>query len=334
MSGARQCTLFALGSGELAPAPARPELEELGRALPSAVRLGTMSWAFPGWRGIVYDAAAPSSALSARGLSAYARHPLLGAVEIDHSYYDPLNSQQLAAYASQVPERFRFLVKAHEACVVRRYPDHARHGRRRGEPNPLYLDPAYATDAVIGPVLDGLGDKLGAILFQFPPGNDIAPAAFADQLAAFLARLPRGPAYAVELRNSACLTPRYSEALAQHGAVHCHNAWSAMPGVLEQARSMPPAARKPLVVRWLLGPGEKYEEQRARFHPFSRLAREDLAARAAIARLAARAAAHDVPVLITINNKAEGCAPESAVRLGRAIIEAAQPSSVAVSEQR
>jgi len=318
----RQPTLFALGAETLAAAGVSDEVVALGKALPASVRLGTMSWAFPGWRGLVYDAAAPSGALSARGLSAYASHPLLGAVEIDRSYYDPLSADVLARYAEQVPDRFRFVVKAHEACVVRRFPEHARYGSRRGQHNPSYLDPVYASEAVIGPIAAGLAGKLGAILFQFPPGADASGEAFPDELAEFLGRLPTGLPYAVELRTASALSARYVEALAAHGAVHCHNAWSAMPDVLAQARLVPPAARKPLVVRWLLAPGEKYAETRERFAPFSSLAREDLPVRSAIARLAAKAAAHDVPVLITINNKAEGCAPESAVRLARAIVEA------------
>jgi uncharacterized protein YecE (DUF72 family) len=317
-----QPALFDLGAERLEAAAVSEELVALGKALPASVRLGTMSWAFPGWRGLVYDAAAPSGALSAHGLSAYSRHPLLGAVEIDHSYYDPLSETALARYAEQVPDAFRFVVKAHEACVIRRFPEHARYGNRRGERNPFYLDPSYASDAVVGPVAAGLGEKLGAILFQFPPGGESAAEAFPDELAAFLARLPPGLPYAIELRTASAFSPRYVEVLAATGAVHCHNAWSSMPDVLAQARRVPPAARRPLLVRWLLAPGERYEQTRERFAPFSALAREDLAVRGAIARLAAKAVAHDVPVLITINNKAEGCAPESAVRLARSIVEA------------
>lgn len=318
----KQATLFELGATRLTAARASDDAIALGRALPSNVRLGTMSWAFPGWRGLVYDAAAPVGALSAHGLSAYAEHPLLGAVEIDRSYYEPLSSATLAAYAAQVPERFRFLIKAHESTVVCRYPEHARYGSRRGERNALYLDPAYAADAVVGPSAEAMGNKLGAILFQFPPTIEGTPEAFADALGAFLGRLPPGLPYAVELRAAGYLTPRYAEALAAHGAVHCHNAWSAMPSILDQARRVPPSARRPLIVRWLLARGERYEEMRDRFHPFAAIAREDLPAREAIARLAAKATAHDVPVLVTINNKAEGCAPESAVRLARAIVDA------------
>lgn len=316
----RQATLFELPPPELQPAPPAEGVAELAARLPPNVRLGTMSWSFPGWRGLVYATEAPVGALSELGLGAYSKHPLLGAVEIDRSYYEPLGAEVLRAYADQVPDDFRFLVKAHEACSVRRFPGHARYGSKRDQLNPQYLDPVYAAEAVIGPIQSGLGAKLGAILFQFPPQREAAePVAFADELAAFLSRLPRGVPYAIELRHAAWFGPRYFQALVEHGAVHCHNAWSGMPAVLAQARQVPPAARNPLIVRWLLAPGEAYSDARDRFRPFDRITREDEPVRSAIARLVAGAAAHGVPALVTINNKAEGCAPESAFLLARAI---------------
>jgi uncharacterized protein YecE (DUF72 family) len=319
-----QATLFELAPPELQAAPATPAQLELRARLPAGVRLGTMSWAFPGWRGIVYGQDAPAGSLSGYGLSAYAKHPLLGAVEIDRSYYEPLEADTYAAYAAQVPSDFRFLVKAHELCLVRRFPGHTRYGRKRGQENPLYLDARYAAEVVVGPIQSGLGDKLGAILLAFPPSAEPAPAeVFAAQLGEFLERLPRGITYAVELRNPSWLGPAYGAALASNAAVHCHNAWSYMPGVLTQARRLPAATRNPLIVRWLLAPGEKYEEARQRFHPFERIAREDTGVRRDIAWLVKRAAEHGVPALVTINNKAEGCAPESALRLAEAIVTSA-----------
>jgi uncharacterized protein YecE (DUF72 family) len=255
-----------------------------------------MSWAYPGWRGLVYGPDVPVAALAHLGLRAYARHPLLGAVEIDRSYYEPLSVELLRGYAEQVPSSFRFLVKAHEDCTVSRYPLHARYGSKRGAQNPLYLNADYAAEAVVGPVQSALGEKLGALLFQFPPSaQPEGPERFASELGAFLERLPRGIVYAVELRTPELLSAHYAEALARGGAVHCHNAWSGMPPILAQARQLPPGARNPLVIRWLLAPGEVYADARDRFRPFNRIAREDLPVRSAIARLVVKAAACGVP---------------------------------------
>jgi uncharacterized protein YecE (DUF72 family) len=314
-----QPTLFELPEEPLEPAPQSQEHAELALRLPAMVRLGTMSWSYPGWQGIVYGAKADVKQLAARGLTAYARHPLLTTVEIDRTYYEPLSPSVLRTFAEQVPESFRFVVKAPEGCVIRRFPLHARYGKKRGEENPLYLDASHAIESALR-VQEGLGDKLAVLLFQFPPQDVGASAAFAAQLRAFLQRLPAGIVYAVELRNRELLGAAYSDALAASGAVHCHNVWGEMPSILAQARPMPASARRPLVVRWLMRRGDDYRTAGARYLPFNRIVDEDPENRDEIARLVARASEHTVPAFALLDNKAEGCAPETAVRLARAIV--------------
>ena len=316
-----QPSLFELPEPSIEPMPSTAEQRELAARLPVTVRLGAMSWSFPGWRGLVYRPDADARRLAGQGLAAYAQNPLFGAVEVDRSYYEPLPADEWRRLAAQVPAGFRFAIKAHEDCTARRFPDHARQGARAGADNPRYLDAAYAADAVVGPAVEGLGDKLGAIVFQCPPQDAGSPAAFARRLGQFLCGLPTGPTYAVELRNRELMTPAYAAALADAGAVHCHSAWSRMPTVLDQARSTPPEARRPLVIRWLLRRGEDYAAARARFLPFDRVQAEDPASLDSIARLATTATRHGVPVLVLISNKAEGCAPESILRLARAMTD-------------
>jgi uncharacterized protein YecE (DUF72 family) len=316
-----QRDLFDLPAPGLAAAAPRPEHAALAARLPPGVRMGTMSWAFSGWEGIVYAPGVAKKRLAAEGLGAYVQHPLLRAVEIDRSYYEPLPAAALAAYAAQAPDDFRFLVKAHEDCTVARFPPHPRYGAKRGQANPRFLDAAYAADQVVAPFVAGLGVKAGALIFQFAPQELEQPAAFPGRLHDFLRRLPRGPTYAVELRNAELLTPAYGQALAGAGAVHCHNVWAAMPPVLAQARQLPADVRRPLIVRWLLRHGDAYEDARDRYAPFDRIRDEDPHSRADVAALVARASQHGVPSFIAINNKAEGCSPESIVRLAAAIAD-------------
>jgi uncharacterized protein YecE (DUF72 family) len=314
-----QETLFEVPPATLPAAEPNPEHVRLAERLPRTLRLGGMSWSYRGWIGPVYGASAPERALSARGLTAYARHPLLRVVEIDRSYYEPLPPETFADFAAQVPEDFRFTVKAHEQCTVARYPKHARYGEKRGEANPSFLDPAYAADMVVRPTVAGLGAKLAALLFQFPPQDVSDPRGFARKLGRFLRALPVGVTYAVELRNPELLTQAYVEALAEARAVHCHNLWTAMPTLLAQVKIVPPPVRRPLIVRWLLRHGQRYEDANARFQPFHRIVEEDVESREGLAKLVARSQAHGVPALILVDNKAEGCAPESIARLAASI---------------
>jgi hypothetical protein len=78
----------------------------------------------------------------------------------------------------------------------------------------------------------------------------------------------------------------------------------------------------PLIVRWSLHGGFKYEQAKAKYEPFDKLVDEDPATRTALAELAARYALAGQPVVIAINNKAEGSAPLSCVQLARAIVKA------------
>lgn len=288
--------------------------------LPESVRLGTSSWSFPGWLGLVYGESASDAKLARDGLAAYAQHPLLRTVGIDRTYYAPLRAEVFAVYASQVPDDFRFLIKAHELCTLGRFPRHARYGVQRGEINRLCFDAGYATAEVVAPCVEGLGAKAGPLLFQFPP-QDVAalggPQRFAERLHAFLSALPRGPLYAVELRNPELLTPRYAEALADIGASHCFNAHPSMPSVDQQAALLGHVGPA-LVVRWMLARHFAYEAAKAQYAPFNRIVDADPAARGQIAALCAQW--RSKPAFVVINNKAEGSAPLSVLGLASAIV--------------
>lgn len=308
---------------EVAPAAPSVEARTLAARLPPGLRIGTSSWSFPGWAGIVYHGRHSEAELARRGLAAYARHPLLRAAGIDRTFYAPLEARELAAYADAVPEDFRFQVKAPEAIVTAfRRPRPAgapsTAPAARGEPNPRFLDPDFAAEAFVGPVVEGLGARTGPLVLQFPqqPRADLGdPEVFAARLHDFLRRLPRGPLYAVELRDARLLTPAYAAALADTGTCHCTNVHPRMPGPGEQRDRVPAAAGAPLVVRWMLGAGLRYEEARVRYAPFDRLQAPDAGSRSEIASLCAATLAAGGEATVVINNKAEGSAPLSAFAL-------------------
>jgi uncharacterized protein YecE (DUF72 family) len=310
----------------VAPAPCAPELAALAAGLPGGLRLGTSSWSFPGWAGIVYAERAPESRLAQQGLAAYARHPLLRTVGIDRTYYAPLRAEDFAAYAAQVGGDFRFLVKAPEAVVLAHYPDHPRHGALRGQPNPRFLDAAWACDQLIGPVQEGLGARAGPIVFQLPQQARTglgSPDVFGARLHEFLASLPKGPRYSVELRDDALFGPEYAAALADTGVGHCVNVHPRMPSPRRQREVVPLAQGAPLVVRWMLGAGQRYEAARARFAPFDRIVDPDPDARAQVADLCVEALRAGGDATVVINNKAEGSAPLSVFALAQAIAQRA-----------
>ncbi|MFM0176348.1 DUF72 domain-containing protein [Paraburkholderia sediminicola] len=313
---------------EILAAPPSPQLLALAAQLPPQIHLGTSTWSFPGWNGIVYGDEYSNSKLSREGLTAYGAHPLLKTVSIDRSFYQALTVTEYLRYAQQVPEHFRFIVKAPMTITD------ATVRAERGEPvsmNPCFLNAQMAIDDFVTPCLEGLGAKAGALVFQLSPLPDqmlAQPAVFIERLAEFLAALPKLPdsaCYAIEIRDGSLLTPRFIRTLKTAGVRYCVGIHARMPDPLRQSAALAlldgePAG--PLIVRWSLHGGFKYEQAKAKYEPFNQLVDQDPATRASLAELAARYALAGQPVVIAINNKAEGSAPLSCVELARAIIEA------------
>ena len=253
--------------------------------------------------------------LSRQGLEYYARNTLLNAVGLDRTYYAPLPVQDYAHYASQVGDGFRFLVKAPERLTVFRFPRHPRYGPLGGQDNPEFLSSALAVQEWIEPATLGLQGKLGCLLLQFPPmplGALGGPAGFAVRLHSFLEQLPRGPVYAIEVRNRELLSPAYWQVLSRLEVSHCLNVHPNMPQIELQAQNLESAPM--LVLRWMLGMAS-YEEAIERYQPFQQLVDEDLPTRLAVVRLWKLARQMQKPILTIVNNKAEGCAPLSIERL-------------------
>ncbi len=309
-----QPDLFGGGSrAAIAAQPVDPALAALAAKLPTTLRLGTSTWSFPGWAGIVYDRVYDEAALARQGLAAYARHPLLRAVGVDRSFYAPLDPLTLERMADSVPADFRFLMKAHAALTT---PRSARRPAFLGDTPEAFLDADYATRVVIDPARRLLGERLGVVLFQFSPLGERVQrhrTLLLDRLSAFLRGLPRGPCYACEWRDPFVLGADYHALLADAGAVHGLCAHPRMPSVDAQGvdPGHDPSGAGPLVIRWLLRRDRAYDEARATYAPFDRLVEPDPDARARITALVRAAASRGRESLVIVNNKAEGSAPLS-----------------------
>jgi uncharacterized protein YecE (DUF72 family) len=138
--------------------------------------VGTMGFGYKAWQGTFY----PDKLPKAGQLAYYAG--VFNALEMDSTFYGTPKADSVARWAEATPDGFKFCPKA---------PREITHDLRLAE----------ATEGTLRNFLDTmrlLGDKLGPIVFQFPPDFPIAER---DNLAAFLARLPHDFRYAVELRH-------------------------------------------------------------------------------------------------------------------------------------
>ncbi|MGA0172671.1 MAG: DUF72 domain-containing protein [Phycisphaerales bacterium] len=308
-------------------APPKPLLQqaecgELAGRLPTVLRLGTSSWTFPGWKGLVYDEAKPASeaALARSGLEQYVRSPLLRTVGLDRAFYRPMTLEQCRSLREQAGPRFRFLGKAYRGLTHRSY----------GEP--AFLDPSYARDVVIGPLSEGFGEALGTLLFQFPEMGLSSPQAgdFLSTLDRFLAALPTGVSYSVELRDRSLLCPQTASVLAGHRIAFGHALHPSMPGLAEQARLLGPELDRiaaPAVLRWLLRREHSYEGAKTLYEPFDRMLEPDFANRAEAVAWCLAQAFRGRETFVIANNKAEGSSPLTLLELAKAIVASLNATS-------
>jgi uncharacterized protein YecE (DUF72 family) len=148
-----------------------------------------------------------------------------------------------------------------------------------------------------------------------------------ERLAAFFAALPRKlgklePLLALELRNAELLTPRLMRMLREQGVRYCVGLHDRMPEVERQEAALLALdgdTQGDLVVRWNLHRGFLYQAAKQRYEPFDKLVDEDPESRRVLARMAAAAFKAKRRVWITANNKAEGSAPLSLLKLAEEI---------------
>ena len=329
-------------STEVLPLPPDDTTRALAARLNPRIRLGASTWSYPGWAGIVWDEGPYTDAVLAKnGLAAYAQHPLLRCVGIDRSFYRPLTEAQYARYAGQVPDDFRFVVKA--PALVTDALVRGEQGQGR-QPNTAFLDPVLATQEFITPALAGLGDKVGALVFQ------LSPLPFAqlqrlplllERLRALLRALPdvRGATpdgvVAVEVRDpewlSPAIAPQLAAVLKETGATYCLGLHAKMPRLAEQLPILRALWPGPMVCRWNLNPlhgAYGYEDAQRSYEPYDRIHDVDAETRALIVRTVRGVTGAGQNAYVTISNKAEGCAPLSARALAEGLVascEAAGP---------
>jgi uncharacterized protein YecE (DUF72 family) len=279
----------------------------LAASLPPEFRMGTSSWSFPGWLGIVYARKRATSMLAREGLHEYAQHPLLRTVGIDRSFYAPVPDDDLRRYAEQLGDEFPCCAKAPAAVTFATIP-----GLNRHHPNPDYLSASRLTAELLEPFARCFARHIGPFILQFsPPVSSRAsdPAGFIEALDAFLGQLPREFPYAVEIRDKWALTDAYWKVLSRHGAGHVYNYWSAMPMPALQTSTVPPEQQPFVVIRLLLKPGTWYENQKQIFAPFDKLVEPDDDMRRDVLDIVHRAALAGRKTYLLVNNKAEGSAP-------------------------
>jgi uncharacterized protein YecE (DUF72 family) len=278
--------------------------------------VGTSSWKYPGWMGKLYTrdryvwrGRYAESRFERNCLSEYAE--VFKTVCVDAAYYTFPKRDSLVALAGQVPADFQFAFKVTDEITMRRFPMLPRFGPRAGTVNENFLNADRFASEFLSPC-EAIRSQVGLLMFEFSQFHaaDFARGReFVAALEEFLARLPRGWPYAVEIRNRTFLQPEYFDALARHGVAHVFSSWTEMPPVADQVE-LPGAISNPdlIAARLLLRPGRNYEAAVKQFSPYERMQDANPEGRLAAAKLLKRVKAKG---FIFVNNRFEGNALET-----------------------
>lgn len=299
---------------------------EIPAAYKNVLRVGTCSWKYDSWKGLLYDAGTkyhPDDYLVD-----YSRH--LNTVEVDQWFWSLFpagarlpDEKTVRAYAASVPEDFVFTVKAPNAITLTHY--YAKQPQRdasfANKPNDDFLSVGLLERFLSA--LEPLAERLGPIMFQFEYLNKNkmpSKKAFLDRLSGFFSKAPVGYQYAVETRNPNFLDDSYFDFLRERGLAHVFLDGYYMPPIAEVFEQYNTRTAGFSIVR-LHGRGRDDMEKRTE-KKWTRIVEPQPDGIRTAVEIVKKNAAESIKTYININNHYEGSAPLTAERFLKALEEA------------
>lgn len=269
---------------------------------PSSIHIGTCSWNYESWVGLVYSG---PSRTAAGYLGEYSKR--FRTAEVDSFFYRLPESRDVVSYLEQVDEDFSFTLKVTEDLSLM-------HKRNRGSkeltPNLSFLSPELFVAYLerIAPLLP----QTQAVMLEFEYLNkdkmrDVG--AFMEALDPFVAASPPAVPLAIETRNKNYLTREYFQFLKERGLIHVFSEKLYMPHVYEIYEKFGDLISGTSVIR-LLG-GDRAEIERATGEKWDRIV-DPKPDKDLIVDMTKDIKFHGGRVVISINNHYEGSAPKTA----------------------
>jgi len=287
----------------------------------SFIHFGTSSWAYEGWKGIVYFKDYRESRFKKECLAEYATDERFSTVGMDLFFYQPPSDQLLTTYAAQLPPHFKTCSKVWETLTIIRFANQPRYGQLKGQINPDFLNPQKFTERVLKPYQHVFHEHTGPFIFEFQyiRQDDLSFANFITALDSFFNEVPKDFQYSVEIRNKNFLRPEYFDVLAKNNVAHVYNHWSYTPPIAEQLLKSDLTSNF-IVARILTPLGMSYQETVSKFSPFDKIIEPQPQMRRDVVKLANLAVEKKIPAYLLINNRIEGCAPQTITEL-RVLLE-------------
>lgn len=198
------------------------------------LHIGTISWKYDSWQGIVY----PENKLF-NHLEEYSRH--YRTVEVDQWFWSLFSGDKAALpktpvveeYARSIPDEFAFGIKIPNSITLT-------HHYKKKKSDPLTPNPHFLSVPLMQKFLERLvplSNHIGPLIFQFEYLNKQKMPGklqqFIDQFGEFAEQLPGGYVYCVEVRNPNYLDEKYFEFLNEKKLHHVFLQGHYMPSIFE-----------------------------------------------------------------------------------------------------
>ncbi len=276
--------------------------------------VGTCSWKYPSWEGLVYSSEKP-----ANFLKEYSQK--YASVEIDQWFWSLFGTDKVVLpkadtvkeYFYSVPDDFRFVIKAPNSISLT-------HLYKTNKQEPLQENPHFLSSDLYESFLVAIGEmssKVGAISLQFEYLNKLKmPSAqlFLDRFLAFVSRIDKTIPVCLEIRNPNFLTSQYFQLLNEYGIGHTFCQGYYMPDIRELYEKHSDNFKGTAIVR-LLGP-DRQGIEKISGKVWNKIVAPRDAEIPGIAKLIRRMVDQaGMDVYLNVNNHYEGSAPITIKRM-------------------
>lgn len=269
--------------------------------------IGTCSWKYDSWRGIIY-----SDNKDINYLQEYSRS--FNSVEIDQWFWSLFGKDKISLplpkvveeYARSVPDNFKFSIKVPNSITLT-------HFYRKSKSDPLKENPHFFSPEIFSKFIDLLRpihDKIGIIMFQFEYLNKQkmqSQSIFQQLFSDFFSKCDRNFDYAVEIRNPNYLNRSYFNFLKENQIGHVFLQGYYMPPIFDIYNKFETDISYKSVIR-LHGPDRSGIEEKSvgLWNKIIEPKDDDISK---VTKIIEKLNSRNLDVYVNVNNHFEGSAP-------------------------
>ncbi|MBN2543244.1 DUF72 domain-containing protein [bacterium] len=271
------------------------------------LRIGTCSWKYDSWKGLVY-----SEKPSINYLEEYSGH--FNTVEIDQWFWSLFKSDSVKLpqshivkeYVESVPNDFKFTIKIPNSITLT-------HFYKKQKSDPLVPNPHFLSVKLFEKFLKSLepmGEKLGPLMFQFEYLNKQkmpSQKEFLDKFGEFISSCSKDYSYCLEVRNPQYLNKPYFSFINEFNLYHVFVQGYYMPSIFQSYLKFAEHIRNLTVIR-LLGP-DRQGIEKTTAKKWDKIVAPKDEELTHLSQMIDGLLAKDVDVYVNVNNHYEGSAP-------------------------